>query len=184
MGAREERAGGTAVHDDTVHGVDISHRDIYSGVPTSGSHPVAPSVYRDLARFRYGLRIFLRFSERAARGCGITPLQHQLLLGIAGFTGRGWATVSDLSEYLQQRHNAVVALVQRAQRAGLVSKRRDPGDRRVMRVRLTPRGRRIIARLSRLHHGELSRLRRDLASAAAPRRGPPAHPPNAKAAAR
>lgn len=132
-------------------------------MPKRRAVPAAPDLYRDLARFRYRLRIFLRFSERAARRCGITPLQHQLLLGVAGFTGEGWATLSDLSEYLQHRHNAVVALVQRAERSGLVRKERDPLDRRVVRVRLTPRGRRILAWLSRRHRDELSRFRSDLA---------------------
>jgi DNA-binding MarR family transcriptional regulator len=122
---------------------------------------IVPDVYADLARFRYRLRIFLRFSERAARRCGITPLQHQLLLGVAGFTGEGWATLSELSEYLQHRHNAVVALVQRAERVGMVRKERDPRDRRVVQVRLTPLGRRIRAWLSRLHRNELARFRSD-----------------------
>lgn len=152
-------------------GADISRRDIYWGVPPHRPAPDSPALYRDLAGFRYRLRIFLRFSERAARDCGVTPLQHQLMLGIAGFTGRGWATVSELSEYLQQRHNAVVALVKRAQTAGLISKRHDPGDGRVIRVQLTPRGRRILATLSRLHQGELARFHGDLAGIAAPERG-------------
>src|SRR5579884_1043720 len=39
---------------------------------------------------------------------GLTPQQHQLLLGVAGFTGRGWATITELAEFLQERHNAVV----------------------------------------------------------------------------
>ncbi len=129
------------------------------------------ALHRDLAGFRYRLRIFLRFSERAARDCGVTPLQHQLMLGIAGFTGRGWATVSELSEYLQHRHNAVVALVKRAQAAGLISKRRDPDDARLIRVQLTPRGHRILVTLSRLHQTEIARFRRHLAGIAAPERG-------------
>ena len=32
--------------------------------------------------------------------CGITP---QLLLGVAGYTDRGWATISELAEFLQER---------------------------------------------------------------------------------
>jgi DNA-binding MarR family transcriptional regulator len=139
-------------------------------MPHSRRTPTVAPLYRDLARFRYRLRIFLRFSEHAARRCGVTPLQHQLMLGVAGFTGQGWATVSDLSEYLQHRHNAVVALVQRAQKAGLVTKHRDPADHRVVRVELTARGRRILATLSRLHHGELARFHHDLATFAGPRR--------------
>lgn len=139
-------------------------------MPPRRPTPHSQDLYRNLAGFRYRLRIFLRFSERAAHSCGVTPLQHQLMLGVAGFTGRGWATVSELSEYLQHRHNAVVALVTRAQAAGLVAKRPDPGDRRVTRVHLTQRGRRILARLSRLHQGEIGRFHHDLAVIAAPHR--------------
>ena len=157
--------------------VYIYHGVIYCDMPTARPTPAFPPLYRDLARFRYRLRIFLRFSERAARSCGVTPLQHQLMLGVAGFTGQGWATMSDLSEFLQHRHNAVVALVQRAQSAGLVSKHRDPTDRRVVRVQLTPRGRRILATLSHLHHGELARFRHDLAVIADPDRGSPRRAP-------
>ena len=116
----------------------------------------AGSTIRKLARFRYELRRFLRFSEKAARQAGLTPQQHQLLLGVAGHTGRGWATISELSEFLQERHNAVVGLVDRADRGGLVSKKAVARDRRLVRVQLTPRGRKTLYRLSALHRRELS----------------------------
>jgi DNA-binding MarR family transcriptional regulator len=109
----------------------------------------------DLARFRYRLRLFLRFSERAARDAGVTPQQHQLLLGIAGYTEKGWATISELAEFLQERHNAVVGLVERAARRALVSKKIISHDRRFVRVALTPKGRHILERLARLHVKEL-----------------------------
>ena len=120
------------------------------------------TAIRRLAQFRYALRRFLRFSEQAARTAGVTPLQHQLLLGVAGFTGRGWATISELAECLQERHNGVVALVDRAARAGLVRRDKAGGDRRVVRVSLTPRGRRIIDGLTRLHQKELAGFQHDL----------------------
>jgi DNA-binding MarR family transcriptional regulator len=118
-----------------------------------------PRVFRELAQFRYHIRRFLRFSEQAARAAGVTPQQHQLLLGVAGFTGRGWANISELAEFLQERHNAVVELVARASRAGLVVKQASADDRRVVRVELTPRGRSILMRLSSLHRNELRRIR-------------------------
>ncbi len=110
---------------------------------------------RELAHFRYQLRKFLCFSERAARGAGVTPQQHQLMLGVAGFTGRGSANITELAEFLQERHNAVVELVSRASRAGLVRKKASVHDRRVVCVELTPRGRTILTRLSALHRKEL-----------------------------
>lgn len=117
-------------------------------------------MIRDLARFRYGLRRFLRFSEKAARDCGVTPQQHQLMLGVAGFAEGGAATISELAEFLQERNNSVVGLVERAAEAGLV--RREPGaeDRRQVVVRLTKRGEAMLSRLSRLHHEEVERIRK------------------------
>lgn len=120
---------------------------------------ISPAVQK-LAQFRYQLRRFLRFSERAARRAGVTPQQHQLMLGVAGFTGKGWATISELAEFLQERHNAVVGLVDRARRAGLVEKRAVLQDHRVMRVKLTRQGRHILDRLSELHHSEVRRFRK------------------------
>lgn len=111
---------------------------------------------RQLALFRYELRQFLRFSEKAARAAGITPQQHQLMLGVAGFTGRGWATISELAEFLQERHNAVVGLVERAQRRGLVTKKMIALDRRFVRVQLTAQGKRILVKLASLHREELA----------------------------
>jgi DNA-binding MarR family transcriptional regulator len=122
------------------------------------SPAVPAAAIRELARFRYQLRRFLRFSENAARQAGLTPQQHQLLLGVAGHTGRGWATISELTEFLQERHNAVVGLAERALKAGLVSKQSVAADRRLVRVELTPRGRKILNRLSALHRRELGRF--------------------------
>lgn len=113
----------------------------------------------DLAHFRYALRIFLRFSETAARECGVTPQQHQLMLGVAGFSGRGSATITELAEFLQERHHSVVGLVGRAVRRGLVRTVQDREDRRVVIVSLTATGRRVLARLSALHGREVGRMR-------------------------
>ena len=115
-------------------------------------------LIRRLAWFRYSLRQFLRFSEKAARECGVTPQQHQLMLGIAGYTGRGWATVGELAEFLQERHNAVVGLVERAAKRGLVRKVQSATDRRFVRVHLTAGGESVLSRLSHLHESEAARL--------------------------
>jgi DNA-binding MarR family transcriptional regulator len=117
------------------------------------------NVVRDLALFRYNLRKFLRFSEQAARQCGVTPQQHQLMLGVAGFTGRGSATVSELAEFLQERHHSVVELIERAAQNGLVSRVQGTVDRRTVTVSLTPRGEEILAQLATLHHEEVKRVR-------------------------
>ena len=128
------------------------------------NEPLAQTL-RDLATFRYTLRKFLHFSENAARHAGITPQQHQLMLGIAGFTPDGHATVSQLAEFLQERHHSVVGLIERAQQAGLVRRTQDSQDRRVVRVSLTPKGRRVLNRLTSLHQQEVARIRSGLLGA-------------------
>jgi DNA-binding MarR family transcriptional regulator len=124
-------------------------------IPSVETASQADETIRSLAWFRYNLRKFLRFSERAARECGVTPQQHQLMLGVAGYTGRGWATVSELAEFLQERHNSVAGLVERAVQGGLVQKEQDTSDRRFVFVSLTPQGTRILARLTELHQEEV-----------------------------
>jgi DNA-binding MarR family transcriptional regulator len=128
-------------------------------------------IVRELAWFRYTLRNFLRFSERAARACGVTPQQHQLMLGVAGFSATGTATISELAEFLQERNNSVVGLVERAVERGLVRRQNAPSDRRQVLVTLTARGEEILHRLSRLHHEEVGRVKEGmLAHRQTPRR--------------
>ena len=131
-------------------------------------HGVSSSTIGQLAQFRYRLRRFLRFSEKAARAAGVTPQQHQLMLGVAGFTGRGWATISELQEFLQERHNAVVALVNRAVDARLVRKTPVARDRRFVRVDLTGTGRATLTKLAALHRRELARFHDDSEDALLP----------------
>jgi DNA-binding MarR family transcriptional regulator len=125
--------------------------------------PIDQDLVHELAQFRYALRKFLRFSENAARECGITPQQHQLMLGIAGFTAHGSATVSELAEFLQERHHSVVGLIERAVQNGLVRRTQDEKDRRVVNVSLTPGGCKILAKLSRLHKEEARNMQKFLA---------------------
>lgn len=116
-------------------------------------------IVQELAQFRYALRKFLRFSETAAREHGVTPQQHQLMLGILGFTGRGSATISELAEFLQERHHSVVGLVERAEQVRLVRRTQDTDDRRVVNVTLTREGRKILDELTRLHYKEARQFR-------------------------
>jgi DNA-binding MarR family transcriptional regulator len=134
----------------------------------TSSPPELQKVVRDLAWFRYSLRRFLRFSEKAARRQGVTAQQHQLLLGVAGYTGRDRATVSDLAEFLQERHHAASELVARCVKRGLVRKAHDTVDRRVVFVSLTHKGEGILSRLAELHRQEVERLKAGLLTAEKP----------------
>ena len=115
--------------------------------------------YRTLARFRYALRVFLRFSEEAARREGLTPNQHQLLLAIRGFPGNGPPTIGEVAEQLQLQHNSVVELVDRAVAADVLRRDTDPEDRRRQRLSLTPAGSKLLERLSSAHRSELRKFR-------------------------
>src|SRR5215831_1498092 len=111
--------------------------------------------YRALAELRYELRRFLQFSEQMARAEKLEPRQHQLLLAIKGMPDGAGASVGTLAERLQIRHHSAVELVDRMEAGGLVRRARAGDDRRRVIVRLTRRGERVLARLSRFHRTEL-----------------------------
>jgi DNA-binding MarR family transcriptional regulator len=114
--------------------------------------------FEELAAFRFAIRSYLRFSEDTVRSHGISPQQYQLMLALAGFPGREWATVKELAERLQLKHHSVVELVNRAQQQGLVERAPDPDDARVVRVVLTDAGEHELGLLSALHRDELRRM--------------------------
>lgn len=114
--------------------------------------------YQTLAQFRRRLRAFVHFSESQARRQGLTPQQHQLLLAVRGMPDREWATISELSEFLQLKNHSVVGLVNRAVSMGLVARRPAPDDLRVTRIYLTPQGEEILEALSMAHKEELRRI--------------------------
>ncbi len=118
--------------------------------------------YRRLAEFRYRIRLFQHFSERAARGAGLEPRQHQLLLAIRGLPAGQSATVGRLAERLQLHHHSTVGLVDRLERSGLVTRRHDVADRRRVLVALTPLGMAMLQHLSRHHLAELRARGREL----------------------
>jgi DNA-binding MarR family transcriptional regulator len=127
------------------------------------AYAMSKADFETLARFRYQLRRYLRFSEEVTRGKGITPLQYQLLLQIKGFPGRQWATVGELAERLQAKHHGVVSLISRCESAGLVRRTTGRNDRRRVEVRLTRKGDHCVRQLARLHRRELLSLRGEFA---------------------
>ena len=115
------------------------------------------SDYQRLAEFRYQIRGFLKFSERAASKMGLRPQQHQALLAIKGAPGEH-VTIGILAERLGVRHNSTVELIDRLIVNGLVERRRNPRDRREVLIDLTKRAERILAKLSLAHRNEIRKL--------------------------
>lgn len=113
--------------------------------------------YAALAQFRYQIRSFLAFSEAAAQDQGLTPQQHQALLGIKGFVHPQPATVGDIARFLLIRHHSAVELLNRMAKVGLISKVPDPEDARRVHLKLTGKGEQKLRALSRKNLEELRR---------------------------
>lgn len=124
-----------------------------NGKPTP---EVTPADYQALSDFRYLLRCFLEFSEKAARQAGIQPRQHQALLAIKAFDEP--VTIGILAERLRIRHHSAVELVDRLVEAGLVVRKQDETDNRRVILQLTARAEAYLEDLSAVHLDELSRI--------------------------
>ncbi len=127
-------------------------------MPRRKTNTLTKSHYETLASFRYALRRFLRFSEKAAEAERVTAQQHQALLAIKGFPGRGKVTISELAERLQLRHHSTVGLVDRLVKERWVVRGRSSEDRRQVFIELTPAGENLLGRLAHIHHEELQRV--------------------------
>ena len=127
-------------------------------MPPSSRTP-SKKDFESLSDFRYQMRRFERFSERAAQAEGLTPQQYLVLLHIKGQPGREWATVGDIAERLQVQPHAAVTLVTRCEVLSLVERRPSDLDRRQVQVHLLPEGQRLLERLAALHRAELRSLK-------------------------
>ena len=121
----------------------------------SADTPLSKSAFEQLSEFRYQMRRFERFSERAARSHGVTPLQYLLLLHIKGFPGRAFAHVGELAERLQAQPHGVT----RCEARGLVQRHPSEWDGREVEVHLTKDGERLLVKLAALHRRELASIR-------------------------
>jgi DNA-binding MarR family transcriptional regulator len=111
--------------------------------------------YRSLAELRHQIRLFVHFSEQAARSAGLEPHQHQLILALKGLPLHTRPCIGELAKQLQVRHHSTVELVNRLARGGYVRRRRGDTDRREVLLSLTPKGERVLRKLSLHHRAEL-----------------------------
>jgi DNA-binding MarR family transcriptional regulator len=121
--------------------------------------------YLALAEFRLQLRRFLQFSEEAARAAGIEPRQHQLLLTVRALPPHTRPTIGEIAGRMMLKHHSTVELIDRLESRDLVARKHDPNDARAVLIRLTPRGRSILRRLSVAHRTELGAQGQALAAA-------------------
>jgi DNA-binding MarR family transcriptional regulator len=115
-----------------------------------------------IAEFRSQLRSFLRHSERRCRSLGLTPQRFLLLLMIEGTPdGSRRARFTDLAARLQLERNTVTELCARAEEAGLIVREASALDKRVVYLRLTKEGDRLLQRAL----AETDDVRRELLAA-------------------
>jgi DNA-binding MarR family transcriptional regulator len=122
--------------------------------PAPGPDPLLST----LADFRYELRRFLHFSESAALDAGLQPQQHQLLLQVAGAPGSTAVTIAYAAARLGLKHNSAVELVDRSEREGLLARTADADDKRRAILRVTHKGKEVLARLASNHARELNEM--------------------------
>ena len=84
---------------------------------------------------------------------------------MAALEREGALTLGEVSQRMMVSNGNVTGLAARLEAEGLVERRVSPADRRVQRLRLTPRGRREFARQSAAHEGWIAELFAGLAPA-------------------
>src|SRR6266576_2350222 len=113
------------------------------------------SDYQALAEFRYQIRKFLRFSERAIRDAGLELGQYQLMLAIKGMPEGVRPRIRELANRMHIQHHSTVELINRLESGGYVRRERAQDDRRAVLLSLTTKGDRVLEALALHHHEEL-----------------------------
>lgn len=87
--------------------------------------------------------------------CGVSPSQFPLLKLLEE---QGETTVSEVAGGLAMSVAGATGLIDRLERAGLVERRRDEADRRLVFVTLSPTGRDVLAKARRVRREVLADL--------------------------
>ena len=119
---------------------------------------LATRDYARLAAFRRELRGFLRFSEEAAEAVGLTSQHYQAMLILRACPEGERVSIAGLAQQLLIKHNSAVGLVDRLVEEALVVRQASSTDRRKVELRLSARGRDVLARLASVHRAELQRI--------------------------
>ena len=113
------------------------------------SLPSEVEVIRALAEFRHALRGFLAASEEVSESAGVRPLQYQAMLAICAWPGP--MSVGDLAAQLLVTHSSAVQLFDRLVAAGLARREPSPQDGRIVLLKLTAEGDRLLVALAERH---------------------------------
>jgi DNA-binding MarR family transcriptional regulator len=121
-------------------------------------HQLTTTSYARLAAWRRTLRGFLRFSEEAAERVGLTSQHYQAMLALRACRDDRRLTIADLAQELLIKHNSAVGLVDRLVEQQLVVREASSTDRRKVELRLSTRGRQVLAKLAAMHRREVQRI--------------------------
>jgi len=99
-------------------------------------------------------QVFLAQADRVLRPLGLTFARYEVLM-LLSFSQRGALPLGKISERLQVNAASVTNAVDRLEAQGLVAKRPNPDDGRGTLASLTPRGRRVALRATKVMNAEL-----------------------------
>jgi DNA-binding MarR family transcriptional regulator len=128
-------------------------------VSTSANAPARPREREVADRLHSAAIHLLRRARRSDPLTGATPAQLSALSVLMS----GPKTLGDLAAAEQVRAPTISRLAAEMERVGLISRRDDPGDRRVVRVEMTGKGRRVLAKGRELRIADIERRVRSLA---------------------
>jgi DNA-binding MarR family transcriptional regulator len=111
--------------------------------------------YQALAEFRYQIRQFLRFSDRAVEAAGLERQQYQLMLAMKGMPEGLHPRIREIAQQMQIQHHSAVELINRLEAGGYVRREKAVDDRRDVLLVLTPKGEKVLAELALHHHEQL-----------------------------
>ena len=120
---------------------------------TADRHP----YFHGVAQARYVLRKVFRLVEEEAKRAGIDPLAHQALIQIYG-SDDGALKVREVAERLDITPAFASTLIQSLEKKGLVLRRRDAEDQRVIWITVTVKGRALLYRIDEQVQSEVDRF--------------------------
>jgi DNA-binding MarR family transcriptional regulator len=115
-----------------------------------------------LVHFRTVVRAIRRHYQRVEQACGISGAQLWALAHVAESPG---LRVGELAHALAIHQSTASNMLDKLESAGLLSRRRSDEDQRVVRLHVTARGRRVLARAPRPLRGVLQQGLHDLPEA-------------------
>lgn len=98
-----------------------------------------------------------KLSDRFFSRFGLTDVQFNILMILKEYGGEGLSQ-SELGEHLIVTKSNVVGLVDRLERGGYVKRLSHPSDRRFNQIVLTPKGRKLEAKVQKSYFKEVDKM--------------------------